>query len=162
MGVAISLPWLESLRVWGAETPAVGDDFPRRFAALFMGNGISPEHWRAKGSGAEMELSKCLEPLAPLRSKLNVIDGLFNKQATGVGIHPGQTLNLDYSLTHAIRMKGSSRLQVGLVGYHQWQTTDKSGPTITSTQAVAHYRVSALGFTSSVVIPAPQVNIDFN
>src|SRR5205085_11833817 len=76
-GVAISLPWLESLRVWGAETPAAGEEFPRRFAALFMGNGISPEHWWAKGSGAEMELSKCLEPLAPLRSKLNVINGLF-------------------------------------------------------------------------------------
>src|SRR5215213_6951943 len=104
MGVAISLPWLESLRVWGAETPAAGEEFPRRFAALFMGNGISPEHWWAKGSGAEMELSNCLEPLAPLRCKLNVINGLFNKHATGVGIHPGQTGNI---LSGAALQKGA-------------------------------------------------------
>ncbi len=35
-----------------------------------------------------------LEPLAPLKTKLNVINGLFNKPATGVGIHPGQTGNI--------------------------------------------------------------------
>ena len=54
-----------------------------------MGNGISPKHWWAKGAGADMELSKSLQPLAPLTAKLNVISGLFNKHATGVGIHPG-------------------------------------------------------------------------
>ena len=41
-----------------------------------------------------MELGKTLEPLAPLKTKLNVISGLFNKAATGVGIHPGQTGNI--------------------------------------------------------------------
>ena len=48
-----------------------------------MGNGISPGHWWAKGAGAEMELSKSLAPLEPLKAKINVIDGLFNKAATG-------------------------------------------------------------------------------
>ena len=33
---------------------------------MFMGNGISPDNWWAKGAGAEMELSKTLE--APRRS----------------------------------------------------------------------------------------------
>src|ERR1700737_4874046 len=32
--------------------------------------------------------------MAPLKSRLNVISGLFNKHATGVGIHPGQTGNI--------------------------------------------------------------------
>jgi hypothetical protein len=59
-----------------------------------MGNGISPPHWWAKGSGTGMQLSKSLEPLAPFRPRLNVISGLFNKNATGVGIHPGQTGNI--------------------------------------------------------------------
>ena len=53
-----------------------------------MGNGINPEHWWAKGSGAEMELGKTLAPLEPLKTKINVINGLFNKPATGLGIHP--------------------------------------------------------------------------
>ena len=41
-----------------------------------------------------MELGRTLEPLAPHRKKLNVITGLFNKPAVGVGIHPGQTGNI--------------------------------------------------------------------
>jgi hypothetical protein len=101
LGVTFALPWLESLPLLGAEGPASA---PRRFAALFMGNGISPKNWWAKGSGAEMELSKSLQPLAPFRARLNVINGLFNKSATGVGIHPGQTGNI---LSGAALQKGA-------------------------------------------------------
>ena len=41
-----------------------------------------------------MTLSKTLAPLEPLKHKINVIDGLFNKAATGQGIHPAQTGSL--------------------------------------------------------------------
>jgi hypothetical protein len=41
-----------------------------------------------------MELSQTLQPLEKLKTKINVIDGLFNKFATGNGIHPGMTGNL--------------------------------------------------------------------
>src|SRR5690242_2475807 len=41
-----------------------------------------------------MKLSKTLEPLEPLKEKINVIDGLFVKALTGQGIHPGQTGSL--------------------------------------------------------------------
>jgi hypothetical protein len=96
-GVTVALPWLESLPFFGSEaladSPAAAA-FPKRIAVLFMGNGISPPHWSARGAGADMQLSKSLEPLAPFRSRLNVISGLFNKHATGVGIHPGQTGNI--------------------------------------------------------------------
>jgi hypothetical protein len=102
----MGLPWLESIPVWGGEPAAAepASQPPKRFAALFMGNGICPPHWWAKGSGSEMELSKSLEPLAPFKAKLNVISGLFNKQATGVGIHPGQTGNI---LSGAALQKGA-------------------------------------------------------
>jgi hypothetical protein len=93
VGVTIALPWLESLPVWGDDGKRTSQP-PKRFAALFMGNGISPPNWWAKGAGAEMELSKSLQPLSELRSRLNVVSGLFNKAATGVGIHPGQTGNI--------------------------------------------------------------------
>ncbi|MSR60414.1 MAG: DUF1552 domain-containing protein [Planctomycetaceae bacterium] len=102
----MALPWLESIPVWGDE-PALGGvapAFPHRFAALFMGNGISPDNWWAKGAGAEMELGRSLQPMDPFKSKLNVITGLFNKQATGVGIHPGQTGNI---LSGAALQKGA-------------------------------------------------------
>jgi hypothetical protein len=105
IGVTMALPWLESLSGWGSESTAGASPAapPQRFAALFMGNGISPPHWGAKGSGADMQLSKSLEPLASLRPRLNVISGLFNKHATGVGIHPGQTGNI---LSGAALQKG--------------------------------------------------------
>jgi Protein of unknown function (DUF1552) len=105
-GVAMALPWLESLPVWGAEPAADGKPghFPKRFAALFMACGVNANHWSAKGSGAAMELGKSLEPLAPFKTKLNYISGLFNKAATGVGIHPGQTGNV---LSGAALQKGA-------------------------------------------------------
>jgi hypothetical protein len=100
VGVTVALPWLEAVPL-AAREPA---SHPQRFAALFMGNGINPKHWWARGAGAEMELGKSLEPLAPLRSRLNVVSGLFNKAATGVGIHPGQTGNI---LSGAALQKGA-------------------------------------------------------
>src|SRR5207244_1318682 len=78
----------------GQSSSTIPAAHPKRFAALFMGNGISPPNWSASGSGGDMTLGKSLEPLQSLRPKLNVITGLFNKQATGVGIHPGQTGNI--------------------------------------------------------------------
>ncbi len=95
VGVTMALPWLESLAkpLLAADGAAPGA-FPKRFAVMFMGNGISPNDWWAKGTGSEMQLGKCLEPLEPLKSKVNVIHGLFNKTATGIGIHPAMTGNL--------------------------------------------------------------------
>ena len=56
----MALPWLESLPVWGQLRRSAGQRqaFPKRFAVMFMGNGINGNHWWAKGSGAEMKLSQ--------------------------------------------------------------------------------------------------------
>jgi hypothetical protein len=79
------------------------------------------------------------------------------QQATMV--HPGQTFNLDYSLTHSFPLHRSLRLQFGLVGYGQWQTTDKHGPNITPEQAAARYKVNALGFAANAVLPEQKVSV---
>jgi hypothetical protein len=76
-------------------------------------------------------------------------------------IHPGETFNLDYSLTHTLPLQSDLRLQLGLVGYGQYQTTDKTGPNITPAQAAAHYSVNAVGFASNVIMPARKVNLGF-
>ncbi|HEY8750820.1 MAG TPA: DUF1552 domain-containing protein [Tepidisphaeraceae bacterium] len=99
-GVVMALPWLESIPVFGADiapgatSGAAANLAPKRFAALFMANGINALHWTAKGDGADMVLGKTLAPMEKLKTKMNFITGLFNKAATGVGIHPGQTGNL--------------------------------------------------------------------
>ena len=85
-GVTVALPWLESLQAATAH--------PKRLAVLFMGTGINEDHWWARGQGEAMELSKTLQPLEPLKKKINVIDGLFMQPLTGQGIHPAQTGSL--------------------------------------------------------------------
>jgi hypothetical protein len=85
----------------------------------------------------------------------------FHSTQKQSNIHPGQTLNLDYSVTHSIGLGGEGRLQLGLVGYNQWQTTDKTGPTISPQQANAHYRVNALGFATNVMLPAANLSLGF-
>ncbi len=99
VGVTMALPWLESLSGWPTASAAATEAglpaaFPKRFAVLFMGNGVNPNHWWAKGEGAGLQLSKSLEPLEPIKAKVNVIHGLFNKTSTGLGIHPPMTGNL--------------------------------------------------------------------
>ena len=98
-GVAIGLPWMESLSAFGATTVA-----PQRFAVMFMANGINGNHWWAKGQGDEMKLGRTLQPLEPVKKKLNVINGLFNQPSVGLGIHPGQTGGL---LSGAVVQRGA-------------------------------------------------------
>src|SRR6185436_12506134 len=97
-GVVMALPWLESLHAMTA-----AESFPKRFAVLFLGNGVNEDFWGSEGSGAAMKLSATLEPLEPLKHKINVIHGLFHKRAMGNGIHPAQTGGL---LSGSVLQKG--------------------------------------------------------
>jgi len=130
VGVAMALPWLESIPVWGVEPARDGapGPFPKRFAALFMGNGINSKHWWAKGSGVDMELGKSLQPMAPLKTKMNFITGLFNQHATGVGIHPGQTGNIlsGASLQKGAVLKGDISLDQMLANHLGQETVQPS------------------------------------
>ena len=101
-GVTMALPWLESFAAKASPGAAA---FPKRFGVVFLGCGVNEDHWSAEGSGAAMKLSKSLSPLEPLKTKINVIDGLFNKGAMGLGIHPPQTGSL---LTGATLLKGAN------------------------------------------------------
>lgn len=83
LGTAIALPWLESGRHLLAADPAAAKKTPQRFACMFIGDGISPPHWWAKGQGENMELGSSLASLEKHKTKLNVINGLYNKHAGG-------------------------------------------------------------------------------
>src|SRR5436305_5642755 len=130
VGCTVALPWLEALPLAGRE-PVPGEaapPHPQRFAALFMGNGVNPKHWWARGAGADMELSKSLEPLAPFRPRLNVVSGLFNKAATGVGIHPGQTGNIlsGAALQKGAVLRGGTSMDQVLAAHFAEQTPQPS------------------------------------
>ena len=57
VGASVALPWLESINAWGASASAVSaaSEAPRRFAALFMSNGVLPEAWHAEGAGDQTQ-----------------------------------------------------------------------------------------------------------
>jgi hypothetical protein len=127
-GVAMALPWLESLPVWGTPIGSAAGEYPQRFAALFMACGINREHWWAKGAGVEMELGKSLQPMESLKTKLNVLTGLFNENATGVGIHPGQTGNIlsGASLQKGAELRGGISIDQVLANHFADQTAQAS------------------------------------
>ena len=99
LGVTMALPWLESLSgfaAWGASGQKMSDEAPAptRLGVLFAGNGFHSREWWAEGEGSEMKLGRVLEPLAPLRSKMLFIRGLYNEEALKGNIHSSMTGNL--------------------------------------------------------------------
>jgi hypothetical protein len=152
----MALPWLESFGAMAATTgPAT---FPKRFAVLFMGNGINENHWSAEGSGADMKLSKTLSVLEPLKQKINVIDGLFNKAATGHGIHPAQTGNLLSGVQiqkGAVIRSGVSIDQV--IANHVGQETPQASIVLSCEQPMTGYHETnfSLAYSSHISWQSP-------
>ncbi len=120
VGVAMGLPWLDSLSVWGIKTASGSEPppAPKRFAVQFMACGVNANHWWAKGSGQQMQLGKSLEPMQRLKTKMNFVSGLFNQAAVGVGIHPGQTGNIlsGASLQKGAELRGGISIDQSLAG----------------------------------------------
>jgi hypothetical protein len=78
-GIALGLPWFESVSSFGAPvTKSKLPEAPRRLAAMFFGNGVNPHHWGAEMSEGGMRLMKTLSPLEPLKDRLLVMKGLWN------------------------------------------------------------------------------------
>ncbi len=88
----------------------------------------------------------------------------FHTNQKGTSLHPGQTFDLDYSLTQVLPLQKNMHtlLQVGLIGYGQYQTTDKTGPGVNPTVAAnTHYRVNALGGAANIILPVRKVSLGF-
>ncbi|WP_437976716.1 DUF1552 domain-containing protein [Sorangium sp. So ce295] len=80
-GIAIALPWLE---IMGAEPTARAQAAPaKRFLAVYTPGGTVMDRWRPTGSETSFTLSPLLAPLAPVQSRLLVVDGLDMKSGLG-------------------------------------------------------------------------------
>lgn len=127
LGASVALPWLESSHLWAADySPNAA---PKRFAFLFFGDGIHPPQWWAKGSGAKMELGPALASLAPVREKINFLNGLCHpsnvvgghaKGAAGIltGVQPkgGRVIRAETSMDQILaRQLGSETVLPSLV-----------------------------------------------
>ena len=104
LGVAMALPWLESIPALGAVNAgaaggagALGSaagEAPRRLGIVFMGNGVNPHHWGATQTSQGMTLARTLTPLEPLKDKLLVIKGLYNQTTKVAGEGHYSKMNL--------------------------------------------------------------------
>ena len=84
MGVALALPWLESMPLLGQVASTVTNALPKpplRLGIVFFSNGVEPIHWWAKGSGASMELGSALLPMMPHREDMIFLNGLYSQNA---------------------------------------------------------------------------------
>src|SRR5882757_8673612 len=82
VGVALALPWLESMPLFGQIGPvAKAGKPPLRLGIVYFSNGVEPIHWWAKGSGATMELGPVLQAMMPHREDMVFINGLYNQTA---------------------------------------------------------------------------------
>ncbi len=82
LGATLALPWLDSL-IWAearaagvSSTAAAKAKAPVRYGVMMFANGVNPHQWSAKGSGDAMELSTTLQPLAPFKRHLTVLNEL--------------------------------------------------------------------------------------
>ena len=77
---AVALPFARVL------SGKADDTIPKRFIAWFTPNGTIDEEWVTGGGATDFTLGRILEPLAPFRDKLLLLDGLNVRNcATGPG-----------------------------------------------------------------------------
>ena len=77
----------------------------------------------------------------------------------GSRVTPGQTFTIEWGLGQVLPLKKdfSRLLQLGLIGYDQWQVSNNGGPT----RVLPFYSVHAIGFQTNFILPAKGVNLFF-
>jgi hypothetical protein len=104
-GIALALPWFNSLTCRAGAAEA--SEPRKRLACFYMPDGVpmplaeDPAYqdwaWFPHGSGKDFTLTKCLEPLAPLRDDLTILSGLSHPAVRSIHGHS----NADQFLTGA-------------------------------------------------------------
>jgi hypothetical protein len=132
--------------------------YPRRGGTAGASNNTGSGHWtNAPTAGETFYLTK---------NKGTAFSGYqmyeFHTTQEGTNIHAGQTFDLDYSLTQIIPLQKDMHtlLQVGVVGYGQWQASNNSGPGV-DPQHPGHYRVNAIGGAANIILPVRKASVGF-
>jgi hypothetical protein len=85
LGTLVALPFLESVAPRAAAATMRMEGPPRRMAFVYFPNGAIMDQWTPQGAGTDWTLSQTLEPLAPIRSTVQVISGLDHQKANANG-----------------------------------------------------------------------------
>jgi hypothetical protein len=77
----------------------------------------------------------------------------------GTDVRAGDTFDLDYSVMRALALRDGLRLELGLAGYVQRQTTATVGPNVSPESAAERYAVNALGVAVTGALPRRRVSV---
>jgi hypothetical protein len=92
-------------------------------------------------------------------------DWEIHGQKSGTDVTPGQTFTDEWGLGQVLPLKKdfSRLLQLGLIGYDQWQVSDNGGFLAPGVAAslLPYYSVHAIGFQSNFILPAHGLNLFF-
>ncbi len=99
---ALALPFVASLR-----GRAQDGDVPKRLLVMFSPNGTIIENWRPTGSERDFAMSTILEPLAPFKDKLTILEGLDMRSASS-GPGDGHQKGMGHMLTGADLLPGDT------------------------------------------------------
>jgi hypothetical protein len=119
-------------------------------------NNVGSGYWTPTLSSGQTVHLTCSQSITA--SAFELYEWHTTQKATGT--KPGGAINLDYSLVRSFAFaQGARRLQLGLAGYLQRQTTAKTGAEITPAQSRERYAVHALGLVSNLVFPKSRVSV---
>jgi hypothetical protein len=83
----------------------------------------------------------------------------FHTTQEGTGIHPGDTLDLDWSFVGTVLSHKNFQLQTGPAGYEARQVTAKTGPTISAEGSKERYAVNSIGFAANSAFPKHRTSL---
>jgi hypothetical protein len=95
LGVALALPWLESLAPRAVHAQAAASPI-KRYLLLYFPCGVARAYWPPQGSGAgdAWALSALLEPLAPHKRYLQVLSNVGQEALYNAGSNPNPSHSL--------------------------------------------------------------------
>ena len=82
-GTALALPLLDAMFPAFASAAQTASSTATRLSFLAVPNGIIMDKWTPAAIGREYPITPVLEPLAGFKGKLNVLNGLFNREGDG-------------------------------------------------------------------------------
>ena len=119
VGATLGLPLLEAmLPASGYAAQSAGA--PKRMAFVFVPNGVIVPDWTVKGEGTDWQLSPTLEPLAKVKDRVCVVDGLMQDNARAKGDGPG-----DHARSSAAFLTGAHPVKTSGVDIKVGQSVDQ-------------------------------------
>src|SRR5262245_453151 len=103
-GTAVALPFLDAM-VPACARAADRPSTPRRMAVVYVPNGVHMPEWTPKKEGADFDLPRILEPLAPFRSDVLVLSRLAQMTGSPYGEKEGDHVRAAGAFLTGVRPK---------------------------------------------------------